>query len=598
MHHQRVLVLASVMCTLALAPKSTAQETWYVDTHTCSGTGSGSAFDPFCTIQAGIDAAQDGDTVLVAAGTYRGIGNRAISFDGKAIAVRGTGGPDGCIIDCASRSYGFAFSHQESSGAILDGFTIRNGINSNGGGGIRCVNGSSPTIANCRFTSCSQSGLYCQDSAPTVSRCTFLENHADEGGAICCLSSAPIIILCDIQGNTAEFGGGICVDAGSVAEVTRCTIVGNRAAIVSGPQAGAGGGICCRDSDTHIQWCTIAGNTVGPHSGGAGIASLNANVAVDRCVITENAAAAHPLLVAGSPRDTVASRRMFSDGGGISCTGGTLTATRCILSRNTANQFGGAVCVTSSTAMLDHCTLFANAAADGAAVYASGSGETTGIGCIVWNNINTSGEGQVNGAINLTYCCISGGREGEGNIAEDPCLTECGRHLTEHSPCRSASVTLHVEPAPQDIDGEPLPLGMPVDIGADPVLRHRPRRFARLVGTLVLRPRDRRRRNGGRRRRRRDQRRGLPPLRRPAYAPQEPVRCHGRPRRMGRNVQHVGWRARPQGDDPSRHRCQRAIRRQHRCGRERRLPRPRQQEHQPERQAPHGLHRRRTPTPA
>jgi hypothetical protein len=52
------------------------------------------------TIQAGIDAAVNGDTVLVADGTYTGVGNRDIDFKGKAITVKSENGPENCIIDC------------------------------------------------------------------------------------------------------------------------------------------------------------------------------------------------------------------------------------------------------------------------------------------------------------------------------------------------------------------------------------------------------------------------------------------------------------------------------------------------------------------
>jgi hypothetical protein len=45
--------------------------------------------DDYPTIQEGIDACLDGDTVMVAGGIYSGPGNREISAAGKAITVMG-----------------------------------------------------------------------------------------------------------------------------------------------------------------------------------------------------------------------------------------------------------------------------------------------------------------------------------------------------------------------------------------------------------------------------------------------------------------------------------------------------------------------------
>jgi len=52
----------------------------------------------FITIQAAIDAAVDGDTVVVQPGTYTGAGNRDISFKGKAITVWGVDPNDSAVV--------------------------------------------------------------------------------------------------------------------------------------------------------------------------------------------------------------------------------------------------------------------------------------------------------------------------------------------------------------------------------------------------------------------------------------------------------------------------------------------------------------------
>ena len=109
------------------------------------------------TIQAGIDAAANGDEVVVRDDTYSGVGNRDIDFLGKAITVRSENGPDNCTVDCEGSPggyhRGFYFHSGEDENSVLDGFTVINGymesawLGTYGGAGIYCGD-SSPTIMN------------------------------------------------------------------------------------------------------------------------------------------------------------------------------------------------------------------------------------------------------------------------------------------------------------------------------------------------------------------------------------------------------------------------------------------------------------------
>lgn len=99
------------------------------------------------TIQAGINSAVDGDTVLVADGTYIGTGNKNLTFGGKAIAVRSENGPESCIIDCQNSGRGVYFNSDEDTCSVFSGFTITHGYYW-AGAGIYCVY-SSPTISDC-----------------------------------------------------------------------------------------------------------------------------------------------------------------------------------------------------------------------------------------------------------------------------------------------------------------------------------------------------------------------------------------------------------------------------------------------------------------
>ena len=105
---------------------------WHVDTTGSDSTGDGSAENPFASIQTGIDSANNGDTVLVAAGTY--IEN--IQWpDTEGLKLIGSG-PDSTIIDGSQTNRVIEVDDDASPPSEISGFTITNGNTTGKGGGI------------------------------------------------------------------------------------------------------------------------------------------------------------------------------------------------------------------------------------------------------------------------------------------------------------------------------------------------------------------------------------------------------------------------------------------------------------------------------
>jgi hypothetical protein len=198
--------------------------------------------DDYPTIQQALDDAVPGISIIVRDGVYTGTLNKNLDFGGKALTLRSENGPENCIIDCQDSGRGFYFHNGESLDSTLDGFTIMNGNASTpywpeySGGGILCINASSPTIVNCiiqdNYSYDDGGGIACINySSPAIVNSVIRNNDNDDdaGGIVSAYDSNPTIRNCSIIGNSSiDVGGGVISDTAGAALIN-CIVWGNTA---------------------------------------------------------------------------------------------------------------------------------------------------------------------------------------------------------------------------------------------------------------------------------------------------------------------------------------------------------------------------------
>lgn len=173
--------------------------------------------DDYATIQQGINASSDGDTVMVQPGTY----NELVNFNGKNVTVASLflttddmSYISSTIIDGNSAGTVVLFESGENQTAALIGFTITGG-NGSFGGGISCASYSSPSIIyndiEQNYTSQGGGGISCwQGCNPLISHNVIHDNSAVSygGGILCSTGCNPTVTHNVFSGNVSSSDGG------------------------------------------------------------------------------------------------------------------------------------------------------------------------------------------------------------------------------------------------------------------------------------------------------------------------------------------------------------------------------------------------------
>lgn len=182
----------------------------------------------YARIQDAIDAARNGDTIVVLPGTYR----ESIRIQEKTILLKSTDPTNTNIVQSTildGNEYGRpTVNFGGGSSATIDGFTILSTLGETDSqcgacGGAIYVREASPFIRNNRIINSQNSGIALYESAAHVEGNVITNNSSSlPGGGITIdsYSSAPTIIGNTFEGNSAPSGGAIFITATGVEDLT------------------------------------------------------------------------------------------------------------------------------------------------------------------------------------------------------------------------------------------------------------------------------------------------------------------------------------------------------------------------------------------
>ncbi len=405
----------------------------------------------YASIQEGIDAASEGDTVLIQPGIYLehlAILNKNITLASLFLTTADTSFISTTIID-GDTSGRILYTDGVTSETVITGLTLRNGKTSDEPGAGLHIAGSSPTISYMVIrnnTALMGGGIFCDGATLNVFNTLLLENVGiNRAGGIMTINSDITLENCAIFDNHAPNGAGMnCLYNNSegnfyMVDIQSCDYNDN---VATGSASGLFIGKLSGNAvvEVFLDECTFTGNTQNGN-GALQIRGEEVGFRLQNCRIT------------GNTSNTFTAGMAFLGG----CEG---EVSNCLIANNIAANgggywnTGGAALWGNVEVVFRNCTF-----ADNFAPY--GGGITVGPGSaayltnsILWGNSNqqialvdydTSG-----GSLYIDYCDMQYGFDsirvdpystlswGDHNITGDPMFVDSGEEpyeLSSSSPC-------------------------------------------------------------------------------------------------------------------------------------------------------------------
>ena len=401
------------------------------------------------TIQAAIDAAEDGDVIHLDPDLYF----ENIDLLGKTIEILGSDDPIDTVIDGSFATAGSAsgsvirFSGGEGPGTRIYGVTLRAGSGSEfitgsgetllGGGGV-WIQDATATIENCVIEDNDEAGIQGRDSDLTIESC-IVRGNMDRGGIGLFGDSSLTLCNSEIRDNDAALlGSGVHTQSGVSLTIDGCRFEGNSGGITTGGAISFWGAAVITNSEFVDNSGVFIGGGVSAYIGPAEFSD---------CTFEENVAGHGGAVYLGTEE-------------GIDN-----TFERCIFVGNSAATGAAVRPDGPGGVILRRCTFVDNSdTSEGAAVYIANDPTPQAAiveldSCVVWGQGSNALEPGTEGTISVEYSLIEGGHAGVGNLDEDPLFVDAAAgdySLASDSPCIDAG-----NPA-NSVD----PDGTTADIGA------------------------------------------------------------------------------------------------------------------------------------
>nr|WP_319372423.1 right-handed parallel beta-helix repeat-containing protein [uncultured Methanobacterium sp.] len=422
------LLFISLLLIFCFSTVSAANEI-YVNTTGNDSSGTGTANNPYLTLQKGVDNLDPNGIIQIANGEYIGVNNTNITL-AKNMSIVGQS-QVGTIINGTDTNW--IFNILLGVDVKLSNLTLTNGYATTTGGAIcnqgsvtitGCIIMDSSAIeygggiyskGNCIITDCTitrnkqtgtldtyaSGGIINDGGNCTITRSNITYNSANaNAGGIATQNGNCTITDCEILNNYANHGAGI-VNYGGNCTITRCDILYNSANIIGGIGNQFGN---CTVTDSNIQY----NNAIN----GTGITNANGNFTISNSYIKNN--------VASVDGGGIMNICLFDESSSFNFAAYILNLNDCTLTGNTAGEDGGAIS--------NHCTINVNASAFDAFVLninrCTFSGNSAGRdGGAISNQctINVTGNNKKSfdfGAcvLNMNHCTFTGNNAGGNGI--------------------------------------------------------------------------------------------------------------------------------------------------------------------------------------